>query len=248
MKKLVLVIFLFGMGCGETPSQLAVRGGLLAGESFKSVVGLQISADPSSVFCSGVMISHYEVLAAGHCLLGVDHVYLGNHVSTQILFSDENFEQINQAGVGPWRSKPVLLDLEYDIAKIVFPPQTAQRLGIDRIYPLATTDQLIGHEVVVVGYGAHEDDSPDRGTRRFGVNQIDWVNFQALEVSGPVQVHNGQKATAMGGDSGGALLLHHGDNRFSLAGIVVRGDFDGELHHTGFSNIQSNTAKRLIEY
>jgi hypothetical protein len=183
---------------------VALVGGTPGGPG--AVVGLLADGE---LFCSATVIAPRVVMTAAHCLALVDPaaeitVFFGPDtaepgetilVVDRLRHPDWSFDaQPNDIG---------LLALDADAPETPIPPSTR-----------ALTEDDLGTEVELVGYGKTDELAEDYGLRRTGMTPI--ANFEPYRITiGP------GPPTICHGDSGGAVLLDG-----AVIGIHSRSDCD----------------------
>lgn len=207
--KFLVARFFLACSCVYALDSFAIVNGVQAEPSqLKAVQAFILTADNRE--CSGTFLNHNTFLTARHCLrVGMEHANIKG-------IRPINYFYINEKGCnGPLARDELYLItnvLKNDVALVVFPDGTTDRLGIAPadLPKLEFSDLAPGSSIVMAGYGQYIiGDNSGRGILRVGYNGLDKVFPHIFITNGyysPQGQPPGEIASLGTGDSGGPLI------------------------------------------
>jgi S1-C subfamily serine protease len=184
--------------------------------------------------CTGTFVNPNTLITAGHCVM------------------DNNGRLYQNLNVGGIKAKSVfsqytgkIEDSNTDVAIVVFPNQTAHRLGIHDFSHLSNKEPEIGEEVVAIGFGQNDIQAGiGAGQKRFGTNKITQSEGGLISFFGQSRGQGSGTNVGLGpGDSGGPLLRNDG----YIIGINSYIAADGSGSHRSYcAATSSSTSQRLF--
>jgi hypothetical protein len=206
--------------------------------------------------CTGTFVNPTTMLTAAHCVApsvpgGGVEIDTGKSIN---YFVNPKFFPLFKAEGGQV-TKPGELDEAgsrdhfqyYDLAVVIFPPDTAQKLGIRSFRAVRAGATQKGESVFVVGFGDNDfEKKTGSGRFRFGSNVIDELGAHFFTTRGLLAADGspvGTNANPAHGDSGAPLVAQNQD---VIGTVSSGGAVDGKAVAV-YVNLTSDHARELFD-
>lgn len=212
--------------------------------------------------CTGTFVAPSTLLTAAHCVSAIDPgggILVDGFKSLKAFVNPRFFALFDEAGPGaalagtPGRgAAPVEPALNhehyqtYDLAVVVFPPDTATTLGVQAYRAVRTQPAAIGENIFVVGFGDNDwTTKTGSGVFRWGKNVVAQATPDILVTKGRLKnaaVVDGTDANAGHGDSGAPLVAQGQE----ILGTVSSGGPLGSTASAIYVNLTSAASQALF--